>query len=59
MWLSSFINIINVKGVYSFYEAMNMEKIVGTLPRDHFKLADRLTQVTTKSGATVLLVHKQ
>ena len=30
-----------------------MEKIAGTLPRDHFKLADRLTQVTTKSGATV------
>ena len=39
-------------------KSMNMGKIVWTLPRDHFKLADCLTQVTTKSGSTVLLLHK-
>ena len=32
-----------------------MGKIAGTLPRDLFKLADRLTQVTTKSRATVYI----
>ena len=32
---------------------MKMGKIIGTLPRDRFKLADHHTQVTAKSGSTV------